>query len=77
MNRKPLNGRESSILALIAQCGGNLEPDMRDRILASLKGPALRIAKVMLGITKNPSKATAETAKGFFDWANQLPEHKL
>lgn len=70
--RKAINGRESSVLALIAQAGDTLTIEERLDILDSLKGPALRIAKVMLRITKNPSPADKRASDGFFAWAEEL-----
>lgn len=68
---KALNGREASVLALLTQSIG-LSREDKDRILSSLDGDALRIAKVMVGDITNPSKADKKAADGFHAWANEL-----
>lgn len=72
---KALNGRESSILALIAQ-SQNLDLMCQQRLLKSLTGDALLIAKAMLGITKRPKRKIAKAANGFQTWADGLNERK-
>jgi hypothetical protein len=73
MSNKPLTGREASVLALIAQ-SLSLSREDKDRILATLDGDALRIAKVMVGDITNPSKADKKAADGFHAWAAELPK---
>lgn len=68
---KPLNGREASVLALLAQSIGLSRKD-KDRILASLDDDALRIAKVMVGDITNPTKSDKKVSDGFHAWANEL-----
>jgi hypothetical protein len=70
---KVLTGRESSILALLAQCS-NLTVKDKKRILSQLKGQSLKIANVILG-GKNTSSIT-KAANGFLNWANKLPGDK-
>lgn len=70
----PLTGRESSILALLAQSRGLSAADKK-RILGSLNGQALRIARCIVGLTKNPSASVRRAADGFIDWANKLPPY--
>lgn len=69
---KPLNGREASILALIAQARNYLSRKEKDLILESLDGDALRIAKVMVGDIENPTPHDKKVADGFIKWANEL-----
>jgi hypothetical protein len=66
---RPLTGRESSILALIAQSGGLSEGDKR-RILAELDGPALEVARALCG-EEGVSEWAATAAAGLIGWANQ------
>lgn len=70
---QPLNGRESSLLANIAQSPGSNHKN----ILNSLSGFALEIANEMINIQNNkPSKSKEskefKAAQGFIDWANGL-----
>jgi hypothetical protein len=67
---KPLSGRESSVLALIAQSKKLSKMD-KSKILASLDGRALKIAKAMLGYSKNFSKSILKAAEGFKKWAKK------
>ncbi len=68
---KPLSGREASVLALLAQ-SRDLSAQDKKRILESLEGQALKIAKVMVGQAKNPAKSDRDAAEGFTAWANEL-----
>jgi hypothetical protein len=67
---KPISGRESSVLALLAQTIDLSESD-KERILSSLDGQALKIAKVIVG-GKCSNKQVRLAAKGFQDWAKNL-----
>lgn len=70
---KALTGREASVLAILAQSRA-LSVQDKERILSTLEGSALKIAKVIVGWARNPSKAHKTAAKGFLDWADKLPE---
>ncbi len=72
--RKILNGRESSILCLLAQCKGLTSKDKK-RILSALEGHALKIAKVILG-EKTKSSRIREAAAGILDWAAKLGQYR-
>ncbi len=67
----PINGRESSILALIAQSKSLKSSDI-ERVLGALSGQALEIAKVMLDKNVESSQNVKRAAQGFKDWASQL-----
>lgn len=68
---KPLTGRESSILCILASCKMTVVDE--DRILSTLDGSAFRIGSAILGRTKRPSKAIQRAAEGFLEWARSLP----
>lgn len=68
---KPLTGREASVLALLAQ-GEGLSPGDKRRILATLDGHALKIAKAIVGETKHPEARVRAAAEGFRAWARDL-----
>jgi hypothetical protein len=70
---KPLSGREASVLALLAQCL-NLSVKDKRRYLSVLGGRALKIARVIVGETKHPSKSIQAAADGFIVWAKNLEE---
>lgn len=65
---KPFSGREASVLALLAQSRSLPETDKR-RILSTLRGKALKIAKVIVGDVKRSTKNIQTIANGFIDWA--------
>lgn len=68
---KPLTGREASVLAFLAQSKGLSMAD-KARILATLEGQALKIAQVIVGQAKHPTKSVIEVAQGFTSWATSL-----
>lgn len=68
---QPITGQESSVLALIAQ-SKNLKSSDIERILGSLSGQVLEIAKVMLDKRVEASQDVKRAAQGFHDWAAQL-----
>lgn len=70
---EPISGRESSILALLAQSRGSLTGADTRRILAALDGRALQIAKAIVGTHQRPSQAVQTAADGFIAWAQSLP----
>jgi hypothetical protein len=69
---KPLTGRESSILAMLAQDSENFV----DHCFQSLEGRALQIAEVIVGRNKKPSKDIKAAANYFLGWAKTLPKRK-
>ncbi len=71
-HEKPFDGRESSILALIAQSLSMLTTSDKLRILSELKGRALRVGKTLCGIVNSPSKADTYAADGFTSWVSSL-----
>lgn len=71
-HEKPFDGRESSILSLIAQSLSMLTTSDKLRILSELKGRALRVGKTLCGIVKSPSKADTYAADGFTSWVSSL-----
>lgn len=68
---KPISGKESSILALIAQ-SKDISEDEISEILSHLSGRSLSIAKTILKINKSPTKSVKLAADGFINWANNL-----
>lgn len=68
---KPLSGYDSSALALLAQTSYLSEEDV-DRILCSLQGDALEIAKVLAGRATAPAPEIQRSAEGFLKWAAQV-----
>jgi hypothetical protein len=73
-SRKPLTGRESSILSLLVQ-SQSLEGDEVTRILEELKpnSDARMIANVLVNrLSGKETKAHKEAAKGFEVWAKSL-----
>ena len=68
---QPITGRESSILALIAQ-SKNLNSSDIEIVLGALSGRALEIAKVMLDKNVESSQSVKRAAQGFKNWAAQL-----
>jgi hypothetical protein len=70
---KQTDGRQSSILALIAQSESLTEED-KDRLLLNLTDDSLKIGKYMLGRTKRTSKEIKAAAQGLRDWAKQLKQ---
>jgi hypothetical protein len=68
---KPLNGKESSVLALLAQCKGMSKND-KDRILKELSGRALRIANAIVYKNIEKSAKIITIANGFKNWAKSL-----
>lgn len=71
-----LTGREATTLALLAQAQHLSNSDKR-KILNTLTGRALRIAKAILGETKHPSKSIQAAADGFISWAKALPAREF
>lgn len=65
----PLTGRESSLLALLAQAPTMAAVD-RERILSKLQGTALEIARAIVGL--DTSIGAKETAASFLDWARRI-----
>lgn len=68
----PLTGREASICARLAQTPMPMCAEDKQRILGRLEGRALRIARVLVGDSKRPSKKVATAALGFQIWARSL-----
>lgn len=75
--RDYLNGRESSVLALLAETQ-HLSTSERLEILtkSKLTGDALKIGKILAGDYKNASKKNIIAAQGFIDWAKKIKENK-
>lgn len=69
--RQPLSGRESSLLALLAQ-SMSLSSAHKKRILRKLNGVALKIARIIIGIEQHPEKYNKIVAEGFMEWAKSL-----
>ncbi len=59
------------MLALLAQSQSLSAADKR-RILSALDGQALKIAQVIVGDTKRPTKTVRAAADGFTAWAKSL-----
>jgi len=70
-NSLTISGREASILALLAQ-SPNLSASDKQRILCSLDGRALKIAKALVGETARPAKSIKDAADGFSAWAQRI-----
>jgi len=68
---KSISGREASVLALLAQ-SPNLSASDKQRILGSLDGKALKIAKALVGETARPAKSVKDAADGFSTWAQSI-----
>ena len=66
-----INGRESSILCLLA-CSSGISKKDKIRILSALEGRALDIAKTIVGEYVDPPKELQEVAIGFVSWVEGL-----
>ena len=77
MQTERLSGRDTSLLALIAQSGDAMSKEEKRQIMASLDGQALEIAKVLVGESKNPKKINVAAANRFVAWANNLSNRKV
>lgn len=66
-----LSGHDSSILALLVQ-SQSLTSDDKQRILGTLNGRALEIARAITGEEKNPKENIRKAADGFITWAKGL-----
>lgn len=69
-----LDGRESSVLALLAQAP-HLSNNDRRRIMSTLNGDALEIAKAIVG-GNDVSALAKRAAKYFVSWARTLRERR-
>jgi hypothetical protein len=72
LQTKPLTGRESSVLARLAQSLSTLGSEEKLCILKTLDGRALEIAQALVGDTKQPPKDIERAAAGFRTWAERL-----
>jgi hypothetical protein len=66
-----LSGRDSSVLALLAQSSSLPEQD-KVRMLNSLQGKALEIGSFLIGREDQPSTEVRKAAEGLKNWAKQL-----
>lgn len=66
-----MSGRDSSVLALLAQ-GKDMPPEEAQAILATLDGPALKIARALVGMEKRPSRDVKQAAEYLSSWARGL-----
>ena len=76
----PINGRESSILALLAQCK-DITPKEAKSCLNCLKNEeslhAYRIGCLIVGVKINhPTESEHSVAEGFKKWAQNLGKNK-
>ena len=72
LRTKPLTGRESSVLARLAQSLTTLGSEEKLRVLQTLDGRALEIALALVGDTKRPTKDIETAAASFRTWAERL-----
>jgi hypothetical protein len=69
---KPLNGRESSLLCLLALSRKHLSRIETKEILSTLTGNARKIGKAILGRKVGLSKSIITAANGFLSWAKNI-----
>ena len=74
MTRRPLTGRESSVLALLARSRGQYHGDDLVRIISTLDGEAKSIAVAIS--TGQGSRSSKLAARGFTDWADGLEKRR-
>jgi hypothetical protein len=67
-----LNGQESSILALLAQSKDCIQKKEEEKILSSLNGQALEIAKEILHSGSSTKEEVVKAAEGFIYWAKNM-----
>lgn len=74
--RKPLTGREASLLALVAQARDRYKENTEEykRVLDNLDGDARLISEAIMSDGKNDDPALQAAAQGLIDWANGIDE---
>lgn len=75
LKMKPLTGRETSVLALLAR-SESLTSKEKKLLVDSLVDLPKRIGKVLIG-GKDESKVVLSSAKNFMSWAKELRERTI